>query len=70
LGTSAVCSIFSASILNATLGKSEEEKNGKREKEKKNGKKTHTELIFHQCDSVSKNHGKTVKAMKAQPDSW
>lgn len=43
---------------------------GKKWKEKKEKKKSHTALIFYQCDSVSKNHDKIVKARKAQPDSW
>lgn len=63
MGTSAVCSIFSASFLNATLGKREEKKM-EREKEKK--RKKPTQLIFHQCDSASKNHSKIMKARKAQ----
>lgn len=36
-----------------------------KEKKKKKGKKP-TQLIFHQCDSVSKNHSKIMKARKAQ----
>lgn len=47
----------------------ENERRKKMEREKRK-KKSHTALIFYQCDSVSKNHDKIVKARKAQPDSW
>jgi len=38
----------------------------KRKKEKKNP----TELNFHQCDSVSRNHSQAMKARKARPNCW
>lgn len=52
------------------IGKMRGEKNGERKKKKE---KKPTELNFHQCDSVSKNHSQTTKARKARkawPACW